>query len=56
MDLEKMAEVMEKIMQFLFWSKYIVLFENWNILLIIKQKYDPKWLGFQHFLVMENIN
>ena len=27
-----------------------------NILLVIEQKYASKRLGFQHFLVMENLN
>ena len=51
--LGKVAEVMEKTCNFIFWSKYSVLFEIWKV---IGQKYSPKRLGLQHFLVMENLN
>ena len=55
-NLGKMAKVMEKSWNFIFWPKYIALFETRNILLVMGQKYAQKRLGFQHFLVMENLN
>ena len=51
--LEKIAEVMEESWNYIFWSKDLVLFENWKIVLVVEQKYAPKSLGFHHFLVME---
>ena len=49
-----MAEVMEKAQNFIFWSKYFVLFENWKHSLCHQAKYISKRLGLQYFLVMEN--
>ena len=48
----------EKLWNFFFWFKYFVLFENWkiNILFVLKPRCTPKRLGFQNFLVMENLN
>ena len=54
--LGKMAEVMEKLWNFIFWSNYFVLFENWRHSLYHGEKYAQKRPGFQHFLVMENLN
>ena len=56
MDSKNTAEVMEKSRNFIFWSKYYVLFENWKRSLYRRAKLCPKRLGFQHFLVMENLN
>ena len=36
---------------FIFWSKYFALFENWKHSPCHRAKYAPKRLRFQHFLV-----
>ena len=47
--LGKMAVVMEESCNFIFWSKYSMLFENWKHLLVIVQKYAPQKAGFSAF-------
>ena len=44
MDFRKMTEVMEKSWNFIFWSEYFVLFENWKHF----KKHAQETLGFQH--------
>ena len=49
--LRKMAEVMEKSQNFIFWSKYLMMLKTENILLVIKQKINvPKKAGFSAYL------
>ena len=61
MDLRKMAWVMEKSWNFIFWYKYSVLFENWKYSPCRRAKICPKMAWFLAFLcrgkfklVMEN--
>ena len=61
-DLEKslilriMAEIVEKSWNFIFGPTISCYLKTGSILLVIGQKDAPKRLGFQQFLVMENLN
>ena len=56
MDLGKMAEVMEKLWNFVFGPAISCCLKIAHIRLVIEQRCAPKRPGFQHFIVMENLN
>ena len=55
--LEKIAEVMEESWNYIFWSKDLVLFENWKTVLVVELQLLDSWLqlldSFQAFFKFE---